>query len=188
MSGSNDDKDVFTPAEMDSVHKYLIGNMFNRPYPNVFVPQSGGPARIQPKEELVMQNVMESCAFKGCMSFVVGGALGGFIGLFSSSVAPHHTAQPMTTKETLIDMKRTIVSSGKNFAIIGLMFATTECIIEGYRGKSDYKNAVYSGLVTGGALGMRAGPMGAVWGGAGFAVFSLAIDYFMHESSLMNPK
>ena len=188
MPESNDEKGVFTPEELDAVHKYLIGNKYNRPYPNVIVPQSAGPVRIQPKEELMMQNVMESCAFKGCMSFVVGGALGGFLGLFSSSMAPHHAAQPMTTKETLIDMKRTIVSSGKNFATIGLMFATTECIIESYRGKADYRNALYSGFVTGGLLGFRAGPTAAVWGAGGFAAFSLAIDYFMHESSFMNPK
>ena len=67
-------------------------------------------------------------------------------------------------------------------------FASTECVIESYRGKSDMKNAVYSGFATGGLLGFRAGPMGAVWGGCGFAVFSLAIDYFMHHSSLMNPQ
>ena len=94
----------------------------------------------------------------------------------------------MTTKETLIDMKNTISSSAKNFALIGLMFATTDCLIESYRGKSDMKNAVYSGFVTGGLLGFRAGAMGAVYGGCGFAAFSVVIDYFMHTSELFNPK
>ena len=32
-------------------------------------------------------------------------------------------------------------------------FAGTECIIESYRAKSDMKNAVYSGFVTGGLIG-----------------------------------
>ncbi len=94
----------------------------------------------------------------------------------------------MTARETLLDMRQTIVSHAKNFAVIGLMFAGTECLIESYRGKSDLKNAVYSGFVTGGLLGLRAGPMAAVYGASGFAAFSLAIDYFMHESSIMNPK
>ena len=94
----------------------------------------------------------------------------------------------LLSRETLIDMKNTIVSHGKNFAVIGLMFATTECLVESYRGKSDVKNAVYSGFLTGGMLGFRAGPMAAVYGGCGFAAFSVAIDYFMHESSFMNPK
>ena len=61
-------------------------------------------------------------------------------------------------------------------------------IFYSYRAKSDYRNAVYSGFVTGGLLGYRAGPMGAVYGGCGFAAFSLAIDYFMHTSTLFNPQ
>ena len=91
-----------------------------------------------------MHNVMESCVFKSVMSFVVGGALGGkiilffffnifqkiskfqiylsgFIGLFSSSIAPQHTTHQMSTRETLIDMRKTISGSAKNFAVIGLM-------------------------------------------------------------------
>lgn len=173
---------------LSHVRRYLMGNNV-RLYPNILVPQSAGPARIQPKEELMMQTVMESCPFRGAMSFVVGGALGAFLGLFSSSVAPHQTGDRiMTTRETLLDMRSTITSHAKNFAIIGLMFAGSECVIESYRGKSDLNNAVYSGLVTGGALGLRAGPMGAVWGGCGFAAFSVAIDYFMHHSSFFNPK
>ena len=71
---------------------------------------------------------------------------------------------------------------------LNFRFATTECVIESYRGKSDMKNAVYSGFVTGGLLGFRAGPMAGLWGAGGFAAFSLAIDYFMHSSSIMNPQ
>lgn len=179
--------DPFTPTEFENIAQYLMGSQV-RPYPNVFVPQSAGPARVQAKEELFMQNMMESCAFKSSMSFVVGGALGAFLGLFSSSMAPHQTTVQLNTKETLIDMGKTISSHAKNFAMIGFMFAGTECLVESYRGKSDLNNAVYSGFITGGLLGMRAGPMGAVWGGTGFAAFSLAIDYFMHESSLFNPE
>jgi len=178
---------VFSPEEFEQVSKYLMGSQI-RPYPNILVPQSAGPAKVQAREELMMQSLMESCPFRGVMSFVVGGAMGGFLGLFSSSMAPHQTIVPMTTKETLIDMKNTIGSSAKNFALIGLMFATTDCLIESYRGKTDMKNAVYSGFVTGGLLGLRAGAMGAVYGGCGFAAFSVAIDYFMHTSELFNPK
>ena len=176
----------FTPQEFEMASKYLMGPLV-RPYPNIIVPQNCGQAKIQPQEEKMMQAVMESCPFRGVMSFVVGGALGAFLGLFSSSIAPHQTVQ-MTTKETLIDMRRTIGSSAKNFAVIGLMFASTECMIESYRGKSDMKNAVYSGFATGGLLGFRAGPMAAVYGGCGFAAFSVVIDYFMHSSELFNPK
>ena len=114
-------KDVtFTPEEFEKVTQYLVSSQV-RLYPNIIVPQTNGLARVQPKEELMMQRVMESCPFKGVMSFVVGGALGAFLGLFSSSIAPHHTTTPMTTRETLMDMKNTITSHSRNFAVIGLM-------------------------------------------------------------------
>eukprot|EP00090_Calanus_glacialis_P032510 TRINITY_DN53864_c0_g1_i1.p1 TRINITY_DN53864_c0_g1~~TRINITY_DN53864_c0_g1_i1.p1 ORF type:complete len:206 (-),score=56.05 TRINITY_DN53864_c0_g1_i1:58-642(-) len=183
---SQDQNLVFTPSEFESISKYLIGSSV-RLYPNIIVPQSAGPARIQEKPELMMQSVIESCPFKSVMSFVVGGALGGFMGLFSSSIAPHHQTVQLSTRETLIDMKTTIVSNAKGFAFIGFMFAGTECIIESYRAKTDMKNAVYSGAVTGGILGLRAGIKAAGMGAAGFAAFSAAIDYFMHTSTLFNP-
>merc|ERR1719452_405041 len=144
---------VFNPSEFESVSKYLMGNSV-RLYPSIIVPQSAGPARIQEKPELMMQSLIESCPFKSCMSFVVGGALGGFMGLFSSSIAPHHQTVQLSTRETLTDMK----------------------------------NAVYSGAVVGGFLGLRAGVKAAGMGAAGFAAFSAAIDYFMHTSTLFNPQ
>ena len=83
---------TFTPQEFADVTKYLVGSSVKL-YPTIHVPQIAGPARIQPKEELYMQTVIESCPFKSGMSFMVGGALGAFMGLFSSSIAPHHTVQ-----------------------------------------------------------------------------------------------
>ena len=61
-------------------------------------------------------------------------------------------------------------------------------MIEGYRGKSDINNQIYGGLVTGGMLGLRAGVKMAAISAGGFAAFSVAIDYFMHNSSFMQPK
>ena len=179
---------VFTDKELDEISAYLTAPYYTRIASSLTVPQNHGLTRIQSKEELQVINAMESCVFKGTMSFVVGGALGAFMGLFSSSVAPHHTDKIMTTRETLLDMRGSIVSQAKTFATIGLMFAGTECIIESYRGKHDLYNSVYSGFATGGLLGLRAGPVAAVWGGCGFAAFSLGIDYFMHHSEFMNPK
>ena len=75
MENRNSKEIVFSPDEFDQVTKHLMGSQI-RPYPNILVPQSAGPARIQAREELMMQNVMESCPFRGVMSFFVGGAMG----------------------------------------------------------------------------------------------------------------
>ena len=55
------------------------------------------------------------------------------------------------------------------------------------RAKTDVWNAVYGGGATGGLLGLRAGVKAASIGACGFAAFSAAIDYFMHNSTLFNP-
>ena len=44
-----------------------------------------------------------------CLSIFIRSPAGGFIGLFNSSIAPHQTAVSMSTRETLMDMKNTIV-------------------------------------------------------------------------------
>ncbi|XP_008301780.1 mitochondrial import inner membrane translocase subunit Tim22 [Stegastes partitus] len=48
-----------------------------------------------------------------------------------------------------------------------------------HRGVSDWKNAVYSGCVTGGVIGFRAGLKAGVLGCGGFAAFSAAIEYYL---------
>ena len=50
-----------------------------------------------------------------------------------------------------------------------------------YRGQEDIKNSVFGGCVTGGALGLRAGPQAAMMGCAGFAAFSAVIDIYFKD-------
>jgi len=178
---------IFTAEEYEGVMKYLVSGGAKL-HPNLIIPQVAGPARVLPKEELYMTAVGESCPFRAAASFVIGGGMGAFLGLFNSSIAPQHTAVQMSTRETLRDMRMTITSSAKQFAAIGFMFAGVECCIESYRAKADWKNSVYAGGVTGGLIGFRAGIKAAGLSGAGFAAFSYAIDYFMHNSSFFNPQ
>eukprot|EP00051_Salpingoeca_urceolata_P002390 m.49759 g.49759 ORF g.49759 m.49759 type:complete len:261 (+) comp12101_c0_seq1:140-922(+) len=68
--------------------------------------------------------------------------------------------------------------SAKGFAVLGSMYAATECVVESYRGCNDINNSVYAGFITGGMLGLRAGPKAALFGAIGFAAFSAAIEVF----------
>merc|ERR1719385_393366 len=76
------------------------------------------PVTLQDTTTTRMMAVGESCPVKACMSYVVGGAMGAFMGLFQSSIAPHHTTHQMTTKETLLDMS--YVVGGAMGAFMGL--------------------------------------------------------------------
>ena len=188
------------------------------------------------------------------------------IAAFQSSIAPHHTTHQMTTKETLLDMRRkffyntcpifvqisyrslypvkhlhdvllstgTIVSSARSFAMVGFMIVGIECIIETHRCCLFYRPSLWSDILINmltlfagprqmfgmlsmvevslevklkvkvdytclewlnfclcrslsGLLGLRAGVKAASIGACGFAAFSAAIDYFMHNSTLFNP-
>src|SRR4051812_32350718 len=58
----------------------------------------------------------------------------------------------------LKDMGKTSLSSAKNFGTIGMLFAGTECGIEGLRAKNDLYNGVAAGCITGGVLARNGGP------------------------------
>src|SRR5271156_6149738 len=125
-----------------------------------------------------MQAGMESCLTKSIMAGGMGFALGGAFGLFMSSMSydtplssPINPLNPanaashapaLTTSQQLKlglkDMGTRSYSSAKNFALIGAMYSGTECVIEGFRAKSDLTNSVSAGCITGAALAWRAGP------------------------------
>jgi mitochondrial import inner membrane translocase subunit TIM22 len=137
-----------------------------------------------------MQSGMESCLAKSILAGGMGFALGGAFGLFMSSMAYDTPLSPQGQQLTslpwkqqlragLKDMGSRSYSSAKNFAMIGTLYSGTECCVEGLRAKNDLTNSVVAGCLTGGALGMRAGPSAAAFGCAGFAAFSTAIDAYM---------
>jgi len=148
----------------------------------IIVPRHHGPIAKKATEQKLIEASFESCIFKTLMSCVLGFGLGGVIGLFSASVTPTiplPDGRTQTVREVLREMKKTCFTHGKNFAIVGAMFATTECAIETYRAKSDWKNGTMAGGITGGIIGLRAGVKAGIFGALGFAAFSSAIDYYM---------
>uniref|UniRef100_A0A8D0GIE7 Mitochondrial import inner membrane translocase subunit TIM22 n=1 Tax=Sphenodon punctatus TaxID=8508 RepID=A0A8D0GIE7_SPHPU len=137
------------------------------------------------KEQKMIEGVMESCGFKATLSCVAGFVLGGAFGVFTAGIDtnvgfdPKDPYRTPTAREVLRDMGHRGVSYAKNFAIVGAMFSCTECLVESYRAKSDWKNSVASGCITGGAIGFRAGLKAGVLGCGGFAAFSAVIDYYL---------
>jgi import inner membrane translocase subunit TIM22 len=74
----------------------------------------------------------ENCWYELAVLFS-GYGLGAAIGLFSASINPTvpigDTKQP-SAREVLREMKGTMVSYGKNFAMVGAVFSAVECTIE----------------------------------------------------------
>lgn len=164
--------------------QHLIGD--KRPIKDLNPTVMGGlPSPQKTDQEKMIERGMESCAFKALIACVGGFVLGGAFGVFTAGIDtnvgfdPKDPLRTPTAREVLKDMGQRGMSYAKNFAIVGAMFSCTECIIESHRGKSDWKNAVYSGCVTGGAIGFRAGLKAGVLGCGGFAAFSAAIEYYL---------
>ena len=85
-----------------------------------------------------------------------GFGLGAIFGIFTASVDPMYTINPNkipTFKEIALEFKTRALSTGKNFALLGVIFSAFECNIESYRGKTDLYNGFTAGFLTGGVLG-----------------------------------
>ncbi|KAK1157448.1 mitochondrial import inner membrane translocase subunit Tim22-like [Acipenser oxyrinchus oxyrinchus] len=181
MGSSSED----APLQYSLILNHLIGDKRQARELNPTV-MGGLPNPHKSEEQKMIERGMESCAFKAALACVGGFVLGGAFGVFTAGIDtnvgfdPKDPLRTPTAKEVLKDMGQRGMSYAKNFAIVGAMFSCSECLIESYRGKSDWKNAVLSGCVTGGAIGFRAGLKAGVLGCGGFAAFSAAIEYYLH--------
>jgi import inner membrane translocase subunit TIM22 len=117
-------------------------------------------SRPKLKEEMRVERAMESCTFKTGIACVGGFVLGGAFGLFTAGLDPVVTGDSpdgtkLSGKEILREVKLRGMSMAKNFAVVGALFAGTECLLESYRGKSGMSNSVMAGGIAGGLLGLR---------------------------------
>eukprot|EP01104_Vermistella_antarctica_P014311 TRINITY_DN4477_c0_g4_i1.p1 TRINITY_DN4477_c0_g4~~TRINITY_DN4477_c0_g4_i1.p1 ORF type:complete len:312 (-),score=90.84 TRINITY_DN4477_c0_g4_i1:1223-2158(-) len=129
----------------------------------------------------------EGCIFKAILSAVVGGGFGAFMGMLMSNHSNTDAALPKdasTRLKVVTHFKELGKSSwgmAKNFAMVGLVFAGTECVIERARAKSDIYNSLGAGCISGAALSYRNGAKGMAFGCAGFMAFSYVIDKVMMD-------
>lgn len=146
-----------------------------------------------------MIEFMQSCPGKTAMAGGSGFFLGGFFGLFMASMAydvpvgggvSHISELPFKQQMKLQfgDMAKRSYSSAKNFGYIGMIYSGVECSIESLRAKHDIYNGVTAGCITGAGLSIKAGPQAALFGCAGFAVFSTAIDLYLRSESAAPPR
>ncbi|XP_052072704.1 mitochondrial import inner membrane translocase subunit Tim22-like [Mytilus californianus] len=175
---------VLTPNDVQNF-SFIVDNVIGekKKHRNFFMPFGTAPQMPKSKEEVFITAFFESCSFRASASCVAGFALGGAFGLFTAGIDPMSTmtTETPTTRMVLKEMKSRFFSYGKNFALVGCMFAGTECCLESYRGKTELINGTISGGIVGGVLGLRAGLKAGMLGAAGFAVFSTAIDYYMRH-------
>ena len=114
------------------VHHVVVDSR-HRKRENLLVPVTLAGQTIKQREEVMIERVMESCAFKAALSGVVGSALGAALGLFSASVGPEVTMaapEQQTVRQVLREMKGKSLAYAKNFGVLGLMFSGIECMIE----------------------------------------------------------
>ncbi|KAJ9625949.1 Mitochondrial import inner membrane translocase subunit tim22 [Knufia peltigerae] len=167
-------------------------------FPGMYTPPGaggapGGAGGLSEEEQVWVkrfQRGSESCVAKSIMAGAMGGALGGAFGLFMSSMAYDTPLSPQGQQITSLPVKEQLKrglkdmgakswSSAKNFAMIGGIYSGVECGIESFRAKSDLQNSAIAGCITGAGLAYKAGPQAALFGCAGFAAFSTAIDAWM---------
>ena len=84
-------------------------------------------------------------------------------------------------KEYFRSLGKTSWWYAKSFAMVGLLFAGSECLVEKARGKKDILNGVTGGCITGSLLASRMGPKFIPGGCLGFAAFSAAMDFIIER-------
>ncbi|KAJ3305768.1 Mitochondrial import inner membrane translocase subunit tim22, partial [Gonapodya sp. JEL0774] len=96
----------------------------------------GQGGRIDPNVAMI-QSFQESCVFKGILSAGIGFLAGGAFGMFMASMDWNANEEylKMSTRQqlkmTLRDMKNRSYSTAKNMMIVGAIYSSSECVIEG---------------------------------------------------------
>eukprot|EP00124_Ichthyophonus_hoferi_P004841 Ihof_evm1s592 gene=Ihof_evmTU1s592 len=79
----------------------------------------------KPREILFMERLWESCPSKMALSYVMGLGLGGIFGIIGGSFEPIEN-QGARARDVIRDMGKRSWKLGKNFALVGGLFAGSE--------------------------------------------------------------
>mmetsp|Transcript_3674 Transcript_3674/g.9380 ORF Transcript_3674/g.9380 Transcript_3674/m.9380 type:complete len:178 (-) Transcript_3674:124-657(-) len=141
------------------------------------------PGAEMPPPQIDPSRIVDGCTARAALGGVGGGVMGLLMGGF------FHTMQPMnvdTTQTSWEQIRQSYRGFGqactrmsRNFAKVGVLYASIECFFERERASRDVPNAMYAGCVTGGVLAFQAGPQAMAFGCAGFAAFSAIIECAM---------
>ena len=158
------------------------------PNPMQFPALQPGAIRHLPPNPLAFS---ESCMMKPLMTIPLGFCMGGAFGVFMGSWegispppmlpgVPMAPSKPVAAefKATARVMGRKARTWSKNFAVVTAVFSGSECALERIRAKNDMYNSIFAGFFSGAALAIKQGPQAMLFGGCGFAVFSVVIDKF----------
>uniref|UniRef100_K3X8V0 Mitochondrial import inner membrane translocase subunit TIM22 n=1 Tax=Globisporangium ultimum (strain ATCC 200006 / CBS 805.95 / DAOM BR144) TaxID=431595 RepID=K3X8V0_GLOUD len=164
--------------------------------------QPTGPERAVQHVVKFMEESREECWKKSVLATVMGASMGVGLGTFLGTFeGAHGELVGKNMREQLYNgFRKSFIAGyerslyfGKEFAMVGCIFAGIECIVERERAVHDMYNTVIAGAASGGALGAwaarQSGPQlllkNTAKGAAGFAamavVFEKAIEHFTEK-------
>jgi mitochondrial import inner membrane translocase subunit TIM22 len=160
----------------------------------IWPPAPPGGMQAAPPMVQAISSATESCIFKAALSGIAGSGIGLVFGLFSGGYSnavdkavemegPASAKLRVGFKEAGLAMR----PYAKSFAIFGIVFSGSECVVEKVRARHDLYNSVIAGCATGAILASqptqsispRSRFVQMAVGCGGMAAFSTAIDYYM---------
>jgi mitochondrial import inner membrane translocase subunit TIM22 len=169
-------------------------NDVNDGYMPVWPPAPPGGMQAAPPLVRAISSATESCMFKAALSGIAGSGIGLVFGLFSggysNAVDKAVEMQGPASAKLRVGFKEAGLAMrpyAKSFAIFGVVFSGSECVVEKVRARHDLYNSIIAGCATGAILASqptqsiphRARLTQMAVGCGGMAAFSTAIDFYM---------
>eukprot|EP00192_Tetraselmis_astigmatica_P019726 CAMPEP_0117652958 /NCGR_PEP_ID=MMETSP0804-20121206/2926_1 /TAXON_ID=1074897 /ORGANISM="Tetraselmis astigmatica, Strain CCMP880" /LENGTH=186 /DNA_ID=CAMNT_0005459083 /DNA_START=73 /DNA_END=633 /DNA_ORIENTATION=+ len=175
------------PVPQTEKKSYIGGTPGGKQYKKFEIPTA---------EQIAQEDFMNNCIVRGALSTVMGGGMGVVFGLFmgglresmdpnagmvAAEAAVKKVPLQQVLKTTLKEMGSASMSYARTFAVMGALYAGSECAVETIRAKRGMENTAIAGCFTGGALAYGGGVQAMCLGCATFGAFSVMIDRFMER-------